>query len=143
MAKSKAMSKEKKHVGFHPKNFACRRSVRKVLASVLWIKDRAIYTDYVQQAKSITTEYYCFLLTKLQAKIVETRLGKLSKGVLFLQDNTPAPKSPVAPQEINESVLKVSTIQYILLILFNSRKSEGDEDYVKRGDDRRSRHLIC
>jgi hypothetical protein len=102
MAKSKAMSKEKKHVGFHPKNFACRRSVRKVLASVLWIKDRAIYTDYVQQAKSITTEYYCFLLTKLQAKIVETRLGKLSKGVLFLQDNTPAPKSPVAPQEINE-----------------------------------------
>jgi hypothetical protein len=81
MAKTKAISKEKKHVGFHSKNSASRRSVGKVLASVLWIKDRAIYTDYVQQGKSITTEYYCFLLTKLQAKIVETRLGKLSKGV--------------------------------------------------------------
>jgi hypothetical protein len=141
MAKTKAISKEKKHVGFHSKNSASRRSVGKVLASVLWIKDRAIYTDYVQQGKSITTEYYCFLLTKLQAKIVETRLGKLSKGVRKTMHLLPSHLLP--HKRSMRSVLKVSTIQYILLILFNSRKSEGDEDYVKRGDDRRSRHLIC
>jgi hypothetical protein len=37
----------------------------------------------MQQAKSMTGDYYCSLLAKLRTKIVETRVGKLSQGVLF------------------------------------------------------------
>jgi histone-lysine N-methyltransferase SETMAR len=38
----------------------------------------------------------------LDTKIREKRRGKLAKGVLFLQDNAPAPKSFIALQKLHE-----------------------------------------
>jgi hypothetical protein len=53
-------------------------------------KDRVIFTDYMQQGKSMTGDYYRSLLTKLRRKILETHRGKHSKGVWFLQENASA-----------------------------------------------------
>jgi hypothetical protein len=46
-------------------------------------------TDYMQQTKLMTRDYYCSLLTEPPTKIVETRRGKLTKIELFLQGNAP------------------------------------------------------
>lgn len=100
---TKEMSKEWKHSGSpRPKKFRVQKSAGKVLASIFWDKDGIIFVDYLEHGKSITGEYYASLLTKLRAKIVESRRGKLTKGVLFLQDNAPAHKSLIALQKINE-----------------------------------------
>lgn len=100
---TKEQSKEWKHSGSpRPKKFRVQKSAGKILASIFWDKDGIILTDYLEQGGSITGAYYTELLTKLRNKIVEKRRGKLSKGVLFLQDNAPAHKSLIALQKINE-----------------------------------------
>ena len=58
--------------------------------------------DFLVQGRTITGDYYSTLLTTLREKIEEKRRGKLSKGVLFLQDNAPAHKSHVAMQKIRD-----------------------------------------
>lgn len=100
---TKEQSKEWKHAGSpRPKKFRVQKSAGKVLASIFWDKDGIIMSDYLEQGKTVTGAYYSTLLTRLREKIVEKRRGKLSKGVLFLQDNAPAHKSLIAMQKINE-----------------------------------------
>jgi hypothetical protein len=77
---------------------------------------------------SITGHYYS-LLTKLQAKIVETCLGKLFK---LIQDNAPAPKSPVALQKSMKSIIKAPTIQHTLSISSTQKSLKRTKIYVKR-----------
>ena len=58
--------------------------------------------DFLDKGRTITGDYYLTLLTTLRETIKEKRRGKLSKGVLFLQDNAPAHKSHVAMQKFRD-----------------------------------------
>ena len=43
--------------------------------------------DYLSKGQTINTEYYLSLLVQLKDILEEKRLGKVTKGVLFLHDN--------------------------------------------------------
>ena len=55
------------------------------MISLCW--DYVIMIDYLQKGNPINADYYTSLLDQLKQKLKEKRRGKLSKGVLFLQDN--------------------------------------------------------
>jgi len=54
---------------------------------------RHLFIDYFEKGKTITGEYYSNLLTRLDDKIREKRLGLQNKIIIFHQDNAPAYKS--------------------------------------------------
>ncbi|XP_076029793.1 histone-lysine N-methyltransferase SETMAR-like [Oratosquilla oratoria] len=56
-------------------------------------------TDFLAKGTTITGAYYASLLRKLRETIKIKRRGKISKGVLLLQDNTPVHNSHVARSE--------------------------------------------
>jgi hypothetical protein len=96
------------------------------MAFIFWDKVGVIFTDYMQQGKSMTGDYYCSFQTKLQTKIVETRREK--SCVVFARRCT--------CKNLMKSVLKLLTIQHILLTwplriityFQTSKKSRKDED---------------
>ena len=66
------------------------------MATVFWDCEGILLIDYKGKGRSITGEYYAAILEKLKKAIKEKRRGKLTKGVLLLQDNAPVHKSKVA-----------------------------------------------
>lgn len=77
-------------------------SAGKVMASVFWDAQGVILVDYLERGRTITGIYYTELLQKLRQAIKEKRRGKLSRGILFHQDNAPAHTSHVAMATIHE-----------------------------------------
>ena len=53
-------------------------------------------TDYFEQGRTINGAYYAAELRRLRQEIARKRRGKLTLGVLLLQDNAPAHTSQVA-----------------------------------------------
>ena len=75
----------------------------KVMASVFWDAKGIVFIDYLLKGQTINgeyysknREYYAILVRQLRKAIRSKRPGKLSKGVLFHQDNAPACTSVVA-----------------------------------------------
>lgn len=79
-----------------PKKFKVSESAGKLMATVFWDCEGILLIDYKEKGRSITGEYYAAILEKLKEAIKEKRRGKLTKGVLLLQDNAPVHKSRVA-----------------------------------------------
>ena len=52
--------------------------------------------DYLEQRRTINCAYYAGESRRLQQEIARKRRGKLTGGVLLLQDNAPAITSQVA-----------------------------------------------
>ena len=52
--------------------------------------------DYLEQGRTINSAYHAGKLRRLRQEIARKRLGKLTHGVLLLQDNAPAHTSQVA-----------------------------------------------
>ena len=52
--------------------------------------------DYLEQGRTINGAYYVAELRRLCQEIARKRRGKLTRGVLLLQDNAPAHTSQVA-----------------------------------------------
>jgi len=52
--------------------------------------------------KQITREYYSNLLTRLDEKIREKKLGLQKKNIIFHQDNAPARKSVLAVGKLRD-----------------------------------------
>ncbi|XP_076029120.1 histone-lysine N-methyltransferase SETMAR-like [Oratosquilla oratoria] len=67
-----------------------------VMATVYWAAKGIVFIDYLQKGKTINGKYYANLLMQLRKAIKSKRAGKLTKGVLFHQDNAPAHMSVVA-----------------------------------------------
>ena len=63
------------------------------MASVLWDAKGVVFIDYLQKGCTMNGEYYANLVKELREVIKSNRPGKLTKGVLFHQDNAPARKS--------------------------------------------------
>ena len=93
---SKMQSKQWKHPDSPPpKKFKRIHSAGKVKASIFWDNQGVIMIDYLEQGRTINSAYYAGKLRRLRQKIARKRRGKLTCGVLLLQDNTSAHTSQV------------------------------------------------
>ena len=93
----KRQSMQWKHPSFRPpKKAKVVSSAGKAMASVFWDAKGIVFIDYLQKVQTINEEYYANLLRQLQKAIKSKQPGKLTKGVLFYQDNAPTHKSMVA-----------------------------------------------
>ena len=90
-----------------PKKAKTVPSAGKVMASVFWDAYGILLIDYLQKGQTITGAYYASLLRQLREKIKTKRRGKLTKGVLFHQDNAPVHKSVIAMAAIHDCGFKL------------------------------------
>lgn len=98
---SKEQSKQWKHPGSPtPRKAKVTRSAGKVMASIFWDSKGVLLLDFLETGRTITGEYYAHLLQQLRVQIKIKRRGKLTKGVLFHQDNAPAHTSATAMSAI-------------------------------------------
>jgi len=67
-----------------------QKSAGKVLASIFWDQDGILLIDYLPKDQTFNAEYYSSLLVQLKDILKEKRHKKVTKGVLFLHDNSPA-----------------------------------------------------
>ena len=65
-------------------------STGKVLASIFWDQDGIPLTDYLPKSQTINADYYSSLQVHLKDILKEKRSRNVTKGVLFLHDNSPA-----------------------------------------------------
>jgi histone-lysine N-methyltransferase SETMAR len=94
---TKRQSMQWKHVNSPPpKKFCVQKSAGKVMATVFWDAEGIIMVDYLEKGKTVSGEYYALLLGQLRDRLKEIRRGKVTKGVLLLQDNAPAHNSNIA-----------------------------------------------
>lgn len=91
-----------------PRKFRHNRSAGKVMLTVFWDAQGVIMTDYLEKGATINKEYYSEELKQLREELKRKRRGKLSKGVLLLQDNAP-------PHTAQLSVTTASQCGYELL----------------------------
>jgi len=87
---TKQQSMEWQHSGSPcPKKFQVQKSTEKVLASIFWSRWHLLI-DYFPKGRTINAVYYSSLLVQLKDIWKEKHCGKVTKGVLFFQDNAPA-----------------------------------------------------
>ena len=82
-------------------------SAGKVMASVFWDADGILLIDYLKKGQTINGTYCASLLMQIREKIKMKRGGKLTKGVLFHQDNAPVHKSVIDMAAIHDCGLKL------------------------------------
>ena len=76
-----------------PKNSECKNPLEKFSPRFFGIdQDGILLIDYLPKGQTINAECYSSLLVQLKDVLKEKlqRRGKVTKGVLFLQDNAPA-----------------------------------------------------
>jgi len=61
-----------------------------------------LFIDYLEKGKTITREYQCNLLTRLDKKNREKRAGLQKKNIISHQDNAPAHKSVLAMGKLRD-----------------------------------------
>ena len=90
-------SKQWKHPGSPPpKKFKSVHSAGKMMASIFWDSKGVIMIFfYLEQARTINSAYYAGELRRLRQEIARKRRGKLTRGVLLLQDNVSVHTSQV------------------------------------------------
>jgi histone-lysine N-methyltransferase SETMAR len=69
--------------------------IKQSVGAVFWDKDGILLVDYLEKGATITAKYYVALLSKLKQQLVSKYRGKLSKGILFLQDNAAPHKAAI------------------------------------------------
>ena len=105
---SKKQSMQWKHSGSPPpKIFKRVSSAGKVMASIFWDNWGVIMVNYLEEGRTINGAYYAEELRWLCQEIVRKRRGKLTWGILLLQDNAPAHTSQVAIAAVTECGFKV------------------------------------
>ena len=77
------------------------------MASIFWDSQRVVMIDYLEQSRTINGAYYAGDLRLLRQEMARKRRGKLTRGVLLLQNNAPSNTSQVA---LNLGTLKVSLL---------------------------------
>lgn len=86
-----------------PKKFRTQPSAQKVMATIFWDCEGILMIDYLPKKTTITGEYYATLIKKLRECIKEKRRGKLTAGILLLQDNAPVHRAQVAMDALHDS----------------------------------------
>ena len=65
------------------------------MVTIFWDTECVLLLDFLDHGRTINGEYYAYLLYKLRDAIKEKRRGKLTRGVLLLQDIAPAHTSKI------------------------------------------------
>jgi histone-lysine N-methyltransferase SETMAR len=79
------------------------------MVSVFSHRDRILLVDHLEKGATITDSYYTSLLDKVKQAMVSKQQGKLSKGVLFLQDNASSRMAAITQQKLADLHFEVLT----------------------------------
>ena len=82
-------------------------SAGKVMASIFWDSQGVIMIGYLEQGRTIIGTYYADEVRRQRQEIARKRRGKLTCGVVLLQDNVPAHTSQVAMTPATECGFEV------------------------------------
>jgi len=98
---TKQQTMECRHSGsLRPKNFRVQKSAGKFLASIFLDQDGILLIVYLPKGQTINAGYYSSLLVQLEDILKETPHGKVTKGALFLHDNTPAHRAHATEKKL-------------------------------------------
>lgn len=86
-----------------PRKAKAQKSALKIMATIFWDSRGVLLVDFLPKGSSMNGAYYADLIIQLKEKVVELRRGKVSAGVLFLQDNAPVHRSQVAMAALKDS----------------------------------------
>jgi len=75
-----------------------QKSAGKFLASIFWDQDGFLLNDYLPKGPTINAQYYLSLLVQLKRK--NAGRGKVTKGVLFLHDNSPTHRALATQKDL-------------------------------------------
>ena len=73
-----------------PRKFKRVHSAGKVVALIFWDSQGVIMIDYLKQGRKIYCANYAAKFGRLHQEIARKRRGKLTRGILLLNDNAPA-----------------------------------------------------
>jgi len=74
-----------------PKHSECKNPLQKFSPRFFWDQDGTLAIDYPPKGQTINAEYYSSLLVQLKDILKKNAAGgKVTKGVLFLHENSPA-----------------------------------------------------
>ncbi|UYV70650.1 hypothetical protein LAZ67_8000166 [Cordylochernes scorpioides] len=101
---SKQQSMQRRHSGSPPpKKAKTVPSAGKVKVSVFWDSEGVLLLDFLNKGQTITDNYYANLVKQLREAIKEKRRGKLSRKIVYHQDNAPSHRSLQAMAAIYDS----------------------------------------
>jgi len=72
----------------------------KFLASISWDQDGILPIDYLPNGQTINADYYSSLPVQLKDLLKNKRRGKITKAILFLQDNAPAHRALATQKQL-------------------------------------------
>ncbi|UYV61879.1 hypothetical protein LAZ67_1006929 [Cordylochernes scorpioides] len=101
---SKQQSMQWRHSGSPPpKKAKTVPSAGKVMVSVFWDSEGVLLLDFLNKGQTITDNFYANLVKQLRESIKEKRRGKLSRKIVYHQDNAPSHRSLQAMAAIYDS----------------------------------------
>ncbi|GBP26648.1 Histone-lysine N-methyltransferase SETMAR [Eumeta japonica] len=86
-----------------PKKFMIQKSASKLMATIFWDSEGVLLIDYLPKETTMNGQYYANLLAQTRETAVQKRRGKLSRGVLFLQDNAYVHTARVSRQALKDT----------------------------------------
>ncbi|GBP22242.1 Histone-lysine N-methyltransferase SETMAR [Eumeta japonica] len=86
-----------------PKKFKVQKSASKLMATIFWDSEGVLLIDYLLKGTTMNGQYYANLLAQAREAVVQKRRGKLSRGVLFLQDNASVHTPRVSRQALKDT----------------------------------------
>ncbi|UYV67322.1 hypothetical protein LAZ67_5000223 [Cordylochernes scorpioides] len=101
---SKQQSMQWRHFGSPPpKKAKTVPTAGKVMVSVFWDSEGVLLLDFLNKGQTITGNYYANFVKQLREAIKEKRSGKLSRKIVYHQDNAPSHRSLQAMAAIYDS----------------------------------------
>ncbi|GBP61905.1 Mariner Mos1 transposase [Eumeta japonica] len=88
--------------GKPPKKFKVQ-SRHRSLWRQFWDSEGVLLIDYLPKGTTMNGQYYANLLAQAREAVVQKRCGKLSRGVLFLQDNASVHTARVSRQVLKDT----------------------------------------
>ncbi|UYV78958.1 hypothetical protein LAZ67_17000494 [Cordylochernes scorpioides] len=90
-----------------PKKAKTVPSAGKVMVSVFWDSEGVLHLDFLNKGQTITGNYYANLVKQLREAIKEKRRGKLSRKIVYHQDNALSHRSLQAMAAIYDSGFEI------------------------------------
>ncbi|UYV84200.1 hypothetical protein LAZ67_X001501 [Cordylochernes scorpioides] len=107
---SKQQSMQWRHSGSPPlKKAKTVPSAGKVMVSVFWNSEGVLLLDFLNKGQTIIDNHYAILVKQLREAIKEKRTGRLSRKIVYHQDNAPSHRSLQAMAAIYDSGFELLT----------------------------------
>ncbi|GBP16147.1 Histone-lysine N-methyltransferase SETMAR [Eumeta japonica] len=88
--------------GERPKKFKVQKSAS-LMATMFRDSEGVLLIDYLPKGTTMNGQYYVNLLAQAREAVVQKRRGKLSRGVLFIQDNASVHTARVSRQALKDT----------------------------------------